>query len=47
LAELAYQAFAQREIARLDDLRIAGLEQLIEAKPALGAHAEVVGQLVG
>jgi DNA-binding SARP family transcriptional activator len=45
LPELAYQPFAQREIARLDDLRVAALEQLIEAKLALGAHAEVVGQL--
>jgi DNA-binding SARP family transcriptional activator/class 3 adenylate cyclase len=45
LAELAYEPFAQREIARLDDLRAAALEQLIEAKLALGAHAEVVGQL--
>jgi DNA-binding SARP family transcriptional activator len=45
LAELAYEAFAQQEIARLDDLRVAALEQLIEAKLALGRHAEVVGQL--
>jgi DNA-binding SARP family transcriptional activator len=45
LADLAYEPFAQREIARLDDLRVAALEQLIEAKLALGAHAEVVGQL--
>ena len=45
LGELAYEPFAQREIARLDDLRVAAREQLIEAKLALGAHAEVVGQL--
>ena len=45
LAELAYEPFAQREIARLDDLRVAALEQLVEAKLALGGHAEVVGQL--
>lgn len=45
LADLAYEPFAQREIARLDDLRVAALEELIEAKLALGAHAEVVGQL--
>ena len=45
LAELAYEPFAQREIARLDDLRVGALEQLIEAKLALGGHAEVVGQL--
>ncbi|MDP9189257.1 MAG: AAA family ATPase, partial [Actinomycetota bacterium] len=45
LAELAYEPFAQREIARLDDLRVAAAEGLIEAKLALGGHAEVVQQL--
>jgi DNA-binding SARP family transcriptional activator len=45
LADLAYEPFAQREIARLQDLRVAALEQLVEAKLALGAHGEVVGQL--
>ena len=45
LADLAYEPFALPEIARLDDLRIATLEQLIEAKLALGGHAEVVEQL--
>ena len=45
LADLAYEPFAQREVARLEDLRVAALELLIEAKLALGRHAEVVGQL--
>jgi DNA-binding SARP family transcriptional activator/tetratricopeptide (TPR) repeat protein len=45
LADVAYEPFAQREIARLDDLRIAAVEHLIETKLALGAHAEVVGEL--
>ena len=45
LADLAYEPFAQREIARLDDLRVGALEQLIEARIALGAHAELVEQL--
>jgi DNA-binding SARP family transcriptional activator len=45
LADLAYEPFAQHEIARLDDLRVAALEALIDAKLALGAHAEVVAQL--
>jgi DNA-binding SARP family transcriptional activator/predicted ATPase len=45
LADLAYEPFAQHEIARLEDLRVAALEQLIEAKLALGSHAEVVSQL--
>ena len=45
LADLSYEAFAQAEIARLEDLRVAAVEQLIEAKLALGRHGEVVGQL--
>ena len=45
LADLAYEPFAQTEIARLDDLRVAALEQRVEAKLALGRHAEVVGEL--
>jgi DNA-binding SARP family transcriptional activator len=45
LTEFAYESFAQREIGRLDDLRVAAQERLIEAKLALGAHAEVVGRL--
>jgi DNA-binding SARP family transcriptional activator len=45
LADLAYERFAQGEIARLEDLRLVALEQLVEAKLALGRHAELVGQL--
>lgn len=45
LADLSYEPFAQGEIARLGDLRVAALELLVDAKLALGAHAEVVGQL--
>jgi DNA-binding SARP family transcriptional activator len=45
LADLAYEPLAQREIARLEDLRAGALEHLIEAKLALGRHAEVVSQL--
>jgi predicted ATPase/DNA-binding SARP family transcriptional activator/class 3 adenylate cyclase len=45
LDDLAYEPFAQREIARLDDLRLAALELLVDAKLALGRHAEVVGEL--
>jgi DNA-binding SARP family transcriptional activator len=47
LADLAYEPFAQREIARLEDLRVAAREWLIEARLALGRHAEVVGELEG
>ena len=45
LADLAYESFAQPEIARLEDMHVAAIEQLVEAKLALGRHAEVVGQL--
>ena len=45
LADLAFEPFTQREIARFEDLHIAALEQLVEAKLALGRHAEVVAQL--
>jgi DNA-binding SARP family transcriptional activator len=45
LADLAYEPFARRGIAQLGDLRVTALEQLIDAKLALGAHAEVVGRL--
>ena len=45
LADLAYEPFAQREIARLDDLRVAALELLTEAELALGRHADLVGRL--
>jgi DNA-binding SARP family transcriptional activator len=45
LGDLAYEPFAQREIARLEDLRVGAFEQLIEARLALGSHAEVISQL--
>ena len=45
LSDLAHEPFAQSEIGRLEDLRLAALEQLIEAKLELGRHAEVVGRL--
>jgi DNA-binding SARP family transcriptional activator len=45
LADLAYEPFAQPEIARLDDLRVAAMERLVEAKLRLARHAEVLEQL--
>jgi DNA-binding SARP family transcriptional activator len=45
LGDLAYQPFAQSEIARLEELRETAHEQLIDAQLALGRHAEVVGRL--
>jgi DNA-binding SARP family transcriptional activator len=45
LADLAYEPFAQHEAARLEELWIDALEQLIDAKLALGGHGEVIGRL--
>ena len=45
LAEFAYERFAQGEIARLEELRLACLEQRIEHDLAAGRHAELVGEL--
>jgi DNA-binding SARP family transcriptional activator len=45
LADLAYERFAQPEIARLEELRLAALEQRIDADLACGRHAELVGEL--
>ena len=45
LADFAYEPFAQTEIARLDDLRFAALEDRIEADLLLGRHAELVSEI--
>jgi tetratricopeptide (TPR) repeat protein len=45
LADVANEPFAQREIARLEDLRLAALETRIEADLALGRHTELIGEL--
>ncbi len=45
LADLAYEAFAQVEIARLEEMRLTVLEQRIDADLALGRHPELVGEL--
>jgi predicted ATPase/DNA-binding SARP family transcriptional activator len=45
LADLAYEPFAQSAIARLEELRLACLEDRIEADLALGRHAELVAEL--
>lgn len=44
-AELAGHRFARAEGARLEELRLACLEQRIERDLAAGRHAEVVGEL--
>jgi DNA-binding SARP family transcriptional activator len=45
LADLAYERFAQAEVARLEELRLAALDQRIDADLAAGRHAELVGEL--
>jgi DNA-binding SARP family transcriptional activator len=45
LADLAYEPFAQTDIVRLEELRLAALEGRIEADLATGRHAELVGEL--
>ena len=45
LADVAYEAFAQSEIARLEAMRLAALEERIEADLALGRHRELVPEL--
>jgi streptogramin lyase len=42
---VAYEPFAQREIDRLEELRLEVLEERIEAQLAGGKHAEVVAEL--
>jgi DNA-binding SARP family transcriptional activator len=45
LADLAYESFAQAEIGRLDELRLAIVEERVDADLACGRHADVVGEL--
>ena len=45
LADFAYESFAQAEIARLEESRLAALEERIDADLASGEHARLVGEL--
>ncbi len=45
LADVAFEPFAQGEIARLTELRLATAEDQVEAGLAAGRHAEVVADL--
>ena len=45
LGDLAYEPFAQPEIARLDELRVTTLEARVDADLASGRHAELVAEL--
>jgi DNA-binding SARP family transcriptional activator len=47
LADFAYESFAQRAIARLEELRVHALELRMEAQLQLGLHAGVVAELEG
>ncbi|HST18000.1 MAG TPA: AfsR/SARP family transcriptional regulator [Gaiellaceae bacterium] len=45
LADLAYESFAQTAIGRLEELRLAALEQHVDAELRLGRHLAVLGEL--
>lgn len=45
LADFTHEPFAQAEIARLEEVRLAAVELRVEADLAHGRHAEIVGEL--
>jgi DNA-binding SARP family transcriptional activator/predicted ATPase len=45
LAEVAYEEFAQPEIRRLEELRLAALEASVDARLQLGEHGMVIAEL--
>ncbi len=45
LADFAYEPFAQSEIARLEEARLAALEDRIDAELALGSETALIGEL--
>jgi len=45
LADFTYEPFGQGEIARLEEARLAALEERLEADLALGRHGELAGEL--
>jgi DNA-binding SARP family transcriptional activator/streptogramin lyase len=45
LADLAFEPFAQSEIARLEELRLTAIEARVEADLALGRHNSLVAEL--
>jgi predicted ATPase/DNA-binding SARP family transcriptional activator len=45
LADFEYEAFAQAELARLEEARLVAIEDRVEADLSLGGHAMLVGEL--
>jgi DNA-binding SARP family transcriptional activator len=45
LADLAYESFARPAVERLEEIRLAAIEQRIEAELALGRHTDVTAEL--
>ncbi|MPZ14912.1 MAG: AAA family ATPase [Chloroflexi bacterium] len=45
LADFTYEPFAQSDIAVLEELRLAAVEERIDADLSVGRHAELVGEL--
>jgi YVTN family beta-propeller protein len=45
LSQVAYEPFAQHEIARLEELHLAAVEARIDAQLALGRHTDVIPEL--
>ena len=45
LQDFAFDGFAQAEIAQLEDLRLAAVEERVGAELELGRHVEVIGEL--
>ena len=45
LADFAYDSFAQGEIARLEELRLAAVEEQIDVELAFGRHGDVTARL--
>jgi DNA-binding SARP family transcriptional activator len=45
LADLGYESFAQPAIGRLAEIRLAAVEQRVDAELELGAHAQLIAEL--